>query len=202
MKILMTGGSGLLGTELRKYIDCECPSRKVMDITDPKTFLYNDYTEIIHCAAYTNVVEAESKGKDECFKVNVVGTNNLVEAFPNSKFVFISSEDVYHPVNFYSKTKVMAENIVRKHPNHLIIRTGFTPRPFKYDVAFFDKYTREDYVDIIAPMILSVIFEGSTGTVDIGTERKTLFELARRSKPDILATTVKDCPIPLPTDYE
>jgi len=199
LRYFLTGGSGLLGKELQKYIICDAPSHKDIDIT--KIFSVNEHYEVIvHAAAYTNVVKAETD-QEECFRVNVLGTQNVLKAFPRSKFIYISSEDVYRPVNWYSKTKLMAEQLVQRHPNYLIIRTAFTVRPFKYEMAFFDKYTREDYVDIIAPMIVTAILENKTGIVDIGTERKTLFELARRTKPKILGTTVKDAVIPLPDDY-
>lgn len=199
MKYLLTGGSGLLGRYLQKYISCDAPSHKEMDITNLST-IQGEYDVVIHCAAYTNVVKAEEE-KEECFKVNVIGTQNLLRSFPHSRFVFLSSEYAYNPVNFYSYTKVAAERLVKEHDNHLIIRTSFIPRPFPHKVAFFDQYTKGDYVDVIAPLIVTAILGESHGSMDIGTERKTMFALARQTKPNILATTVKDINVPLPSDY-
>lgn len=200
--ILLTGGSGLLGTELQKYLQCVAPSRHDFDIRgiqDP----VGDYDTIIHAAAYTDVVGAE-RDKEECFNINVTGTKNMVKAYPNAKFVFISSEYAHKPLNYYSWTKKWAEGIVtRLHPNYLILRTSFVPRPFPHKHAFADQYTQGDYVDIIAPMIAAAVLHERKGTKYIGTGRKTMFELARKSVPDILGNSVKDIKeVRLRTDYE
>jgi dTDP-4-dehydrorhamnose reductase len=149
---------------------------------------------IIHCAAYTNVLKAETD-KQECYKVNVEGTYNLIYANKNKacRFIYISTEYIYEPVNFYTYTKMWAEEIVKRFcPNHLIIRTLFKERPFQYDYAFYDQYTNGDYVDVIAPAIVTEIMNGTRGTMDIGTGKKTIIELARQSKPDINGISVND----------
>ena len=206
MKILLTGGSGMLGTEMKKYLKFFAPSHKDFDITKPKTLkgYYNteDLT-IIHCAAYTNVPKAEIE-KDKCFGINVTGTYNMVEAFSNAYFVYISSEHVFpEPLNFYCKTKLWGEEIVKvHHANHLIIRTLFKKNPFPYEYAFFDQITDGDYVDVITPMIVKEILKQTKGTINIGTGRKTMFELARRTRPDIKANSVDDIKnVKLPHDY-
>ena len=68
-KILLTGGSGLLGKELRKYLEVDAPSHKKMDITKPIQ-TKRHYDLVIHAAAYTDVVKAE-KERRLCFDVNV-----------------------------------------------------------------------------------------------------------------------------------
>lgn len=194
--ILLTGGSGLLGKELKKYIDCIAPDSNKLDITkyiSPKT----DVDTIIHAAAYTDVVRAETH-QDECFRVNVTGTYNLLKAYPSAKIVYISSEYVTNPVNFYAKTKLWAEELVLQRNIHLIIRTSFVPRPFPHKFAFADQYTEGDYVDVIAPLIAKQIIKGSVGTINVGTGRKTMFELARQTVPHILGNSVDDVEVKLP----
>ena len=194
-KILLTGGSGRLGTELMKYFkgyDIVAPSSTNLDITDIVTFPSFKPNVIIHCAAYTDVAKAETD-KVKCFNVNVHGTENLVTMFPDAYFVYISSEYAVKPVNFYSLTKQMAEAVVTNNtPNHLIIRTLFKENPYPYEYAFFDQFTNGDYVDIIAPMISGLIINRIIGVHNVGTGRKSLFELARRTKPDIKAISVDD----------
>ena len=191
MKTLLTGGSGMLGSEMKKYLDFYAPPKSKLDITNPKT-LKGNYNVVIHCAAYTNVPKAEIE-KDECFNINVGGTYNMVNAFPDAYFVYISSEHVGIPVNFYCHTKLWGEEMVKAHhSNYLIIRTLFKKNPFPYEYAFFDQITDGDYVDVITPMIVKEILKQTKGTINIGTGRKTMFELARRTKPDIKANSVDD----------
>ena len=201
MKTLLTGGSGLLGKELRKYIKCDAPSSKKLDITQRKT-LKGYYDVIVHCAAYTDLIRAETE-KEDCFKTNVTGTLNLLRVYPHTRFIYISTEYVKNPVNYYSFTKLWGEEIVKRHcKDYLIIRTLFKPRPFPYKYAFFDQYTTGDYVDVIAPMIVKEMFKGLIGTVNIGTGRKTMFELARQTKPNIKGISVDDVTeVKLPKDY-
>ena len=92
---------------------------------------------------------------------------------------------------------------MQKHPNHLIIRTSFNVSPFPHEYAFVDQYTQGDYLDIIAPMILKEVIKGTTGLVYVGTGRKTMFELARRTIPDIKGISVDDIKsVKLPHDYQ
>ena len=60
MKPLITGGSGILGKELRKYFpESLCPSRNELDITNSTLvsdyFSKNDFDMIIHTAAMTSI---------------------------------------------------------------------------------------------------------------------------------------------------
>lgn len=211
MKILLTGGSGLLGRELAKYLKFEAPTHQELDITNEesvKNFANQPARDsksidlVVHCAAYTNVAKAEHD-KVSCFEVNVVGTYNLLKAFPSARFVYISSEYAKNPVNYYSRTKKWGEEMVTRFShNSLIIRTLFKKNPFEYEEAFFDQYTGGDYIDVIAPMIAKEIIRDISGTIYVGTGRKTMFELARRTKPEIKGISVKDLKsVILPEDY-
>ena len=196
----MTGGSGLLGQEIQKHIGVFAPSSKEFNILYPHN-IDREYDVVIHSAAYTDVTKAETDRKT-CFDVNVNGTINMLKLFPEAYFVYISTEYCNNPVNFYSYTKLWGEDLVKKHKNHLIIRTLFKPNPFPYEYAFIDQYTQGDYVDVIAPMIVKEIILGSQGTITLGTGRKNMFELARRTRPDIKGIMVDDIKgVKLPKDY-
>jgi len=215
MKILLTGGSGLLGKSLLPLlkqrdgdgtlyprIEVDAPSSKELDITKPIT--RGEYDLIIHSAAYTDVVRAE-KDRDECFNVNVVGTENLVDTYKDVPFVYISSEYAHNPVNHYSNTKWLGE-LVAMQAKCLVIRTLFKPKPFPYLKAFSDQYTQGDYVEVIAPLIVGAIFNWlgkESDLVYVGTGRKTIFELAKQTNPDVLPASVDDITsVKLPKDYE
>lgn len=200
-KILLTGSSGLLGRHLK--INAERPSHEKLDVTN---FVISDtqYDLIIHAAAYTNVQEAEND-KGKCYQVNVTGTLNLITAFPETPIVYISSEYARNPVNFYSLTKQMAEELLMYRGKCLIIRTLFKPNPWPFEKAFTDQYTEGDYVDVIAPLIDKEIRHwGRTGKslVYVGTGRKTIYELARKTKPDVIPNSIKDMKVSIPGDYK
>lgn len=200
MKVLMTGGSGLLAKYLK--IEADRPTHQELNIAED-IIKPQECDLIIHCAAYTDVVKAESD-KFKCFRTNVFGTLNLLEAYPQTPFVYISSEYAHKPVNFYSTTKSLAEQLVMNHPQHLIIRTLFKPRPWPYDKAFQDQWTLGDYVDVIAEKIEKEISEWDRQSkmIYVGTGRKTMYELAKETKPDVVPNSIKEMPVKIPSDYK
>lgn len=198
LKILLTGSSGLLGKHLK--IEADRPTHAELDIT--QNFEVKEYDLIIHAAAFTDVEGAETNRK-KCFDINVNGTMNLLEAYPTTPFVYISSEYAKNPANFYSLTKHLAEKLVETHPRYLIIRTLFKPKPWKYPKAFIDQYTQGDYVDVIAPLIEKEIMEWDKKNrmVYIGTGRKTIYDLARQTRDvePIMTDEIKG--VKIPKDY-
>ncbi|HCJ11008.1 MAG TPA: NAD(P)-dependent oxidoreductase, partial [Clostridiales bacterium] len=83
-RVLMTGGSGRLGTELRRLLpDLIAPPRRELDITRPETIeaALERYrpTVVLHAAAYTDVAGAE-RDRETCWQTNVRGTAALVSA--------------------------------------------------------------------------------------------------------------------------
>ncbi|GAA5436419.1 SDR family oxidoreductase [Deinococcus aquaticus] len=223
MKILLTGGGGRLGTELRALLPgIVAPASAEMNITDAAQVLDVARREqpdlIVHAAAYTNVGGAE-KDRAACWNANVVGTRTMAAAANavNAKLIHISTDYVfsgdtggYHEddtpgpvVNYYSLTKLVAEEAARAAGDHLIIRTSFRPREFAYPVAFSDVYTGQDYVDVLAPQIAQAIthaHEIPHDLLHIVTERKSVFELARRRKPDVQEGTRAQAGVTLPGD--
>ncbi len=205
-KILLTGASGLLGKHLT--IDAERPTHEQFNIVQGGSWkrISGEYELIVHCAGYTNVAKAETD-KSECFDVNVKGTLNLLEAYPHTPFVYISSEYAHNPVNFYGLTKFLAEEIVKTYPNYLIIRTLFKPFPWPFDKAFTDQYTQGGYINHVAPLIEKAIIDWDRKTnqliyVGDGRGRKTMYKLASKTK-KVLPNSVDDIKnVKLPKDYE
>lgn len=203
--ILLTGGSGLLGRHLK--LQADRPSHQEFDITKTiSTQWLTDYDLIVHCAAYTNVEKAEID-KMECFDVNVRGTLKLLNLFPKTPFVYVSSEYAHKPVNFYSLTKSLAEQLVTYHTApYLIIRTLFKPRPWKYPYAFKDQWTLGSYVNDIAPKIDEAImnWDKKSKLIYIGHGgRKTMYDLAIETRLDVIPNSVDDIKtVRLPKDYK
>ncbi len=141
MKILVTGGKGLVGSHFVENYQTNilAPTSKDLDITDPNSVnnffkLYNPDV-VIHFAAYTDVSVAETERDNKkglCWTINVVGTENLVKAATNAYFINISTDVVFsgskenkgpytedHPteensalLSWYGWTKREAEKVV------------------------------------------------------------------------------------------
>ena len=207
-KILITGGNGKLATELKKHLPGDYLSKEEFDFTKP-IILKEKYDLIVHIGAYTNVKMAESEGKQDCFMVNAYGTFNLVQHYKDTPFIFISTEYAHNPIGVYALTKKLGEEIVKTHRKHLIIRTLFKPNPFPFPKAYIDQYTQGDYCDVIAELLAKRILEWdrkTSGLEYLGTGRKTMFELAKRTRRDVLPNSVEDyikeTGTPIPKDYE
>ncbi|KRN33049.1 dTDP-4-dehydrorhamnose reductase [Liquorilactobacillus mali] len=150
--ILVTGGSGQLGSELRylldeKKIEYVAPSSKELNITDEKSVM--QYVEklrpsvIYHCAAYTAVDAAEDDGKELNYLVNNVGTVNMAKAAAkvDATIVYISTDYVFdgnltdgeytveaqtNPLNEYGKAKLAGEKAIQNFASkYYIIRTSW-----------------------------------------------------------------------------
>ena len=104
--ILITGGNGQLGTELRHLLDergmaYTATDAKELDITDKvavDTFFDKNKPELVyHCAAYTAVDKAEDEGRELDEKINVDGTKNVAEAAARvgATLVYISTDYVF-----------------------------------------------------------------------------------------------------------
>lgn len=204
--ILLTGGSGLLGQELQKIfkrdgVDFSAPlkiwnGKPYLDITDSelKGFWWEpDFHLIVHCAAYTDVVKAETE-KELCYQTNVIGTRNLASLgipmlYISTEYVFDGEEGNYdendypNPQNFYALTKLLGEYESRRTKS-VVARLLFKPRPFEHTAACVDMFTSGDYVDRIAQELVIAIkkFDHLPPTLHIGTGRKSIFELSRQTR--------------------
>ncbi|MBX9121668.1 dTDP-4-dehydrorhamnose reductase [Enterococcus sp. K18_3] len=150
--ILITGGHGQLGTELRHLLDEKkleylSTDADQLDITDKEgtyKFITDMTPEIIyHCAAYTAVDKAEDEGKELDEKINVEGTRNVAEAAKaaGATLIYISTDYVFdgkkkegmyqvddttNPLSEYGRTKLLGEKAVQETmDDYYIIRTSW-----------------------------------------------------------------------------
>jgi dTDP-4-dehydrorhamnose reductase len=149
MKILVTGSNGLLGQKLieklakNPNVDVLATARgenrlpfnenysySALDITDKQNVdeVFDTFKPdvVIHGAAMTNVDQCETE-KEECWKLNVLATEYLLEAAErhNSFFLHVSTDFIFdgaegpyseegeaNPVSFYGWSKYAAEKLV------------------------------------------------------------------------------------------
>lgn len=227
MRVLLTGGSGRLGTELQTLLPplgcaIEAPSHVEMDVTDSDEVAKHIQAMVpdvvIHAAAFTDVSRAEDHPR-EAWRVNVEGTRVVALACRDAgvRLVHISTDYVFGgdrggykeddplgpPINMYALTKIVAEAVARCEPGVLVIRTSFRSRNWPHSTAFTDLRTSQDYVDVVAPEIALAIRHAAEvpfDTLHIVTEPKTSFELAKRRRPDVEPGSRFDVATPLPGD--
>jgi len=136
VKLLVTGGRGLLGSEFvraarRRAWDVVAPSRAEMDITDAamcsRILAAESPTWVVHCAAFTAVDAAEAE-PDEAMHVNRDGSGNVARAAAEAGagLVHVSTDYVFDgtkrspylpgdptsPLGAYARSKVAAEKAV------------------------------------------------------------------------------------------
>lgn len=151
MKILITGGYGQLGSELKK-IEMNFPEYNFnftdidsLDITNESEvelyFAKNTPDFVVNCAAYTAVDKAENENKI-AEKVNAIAPKILAKnankvgakvIHVSTDYVFAgdanqpySEDDPVNPQGVYGKTKLQGElECFKENPDSIVIRTSW-----------------------------------------------------------------------------
>ena len=149
MKVLLTGGKGMLGrticAELTDFevVPTDLPEADITDAAGFDALLKREKPDaVIHCAAMTAVDKCETE-IDFAYKLNAFGTANVAAACHRNgvRLIAISTDYVFEgssdrPYNefdipnggntVYGKSKFAGEEAVRRHcPDHVICRISW-----------------------------------------------------------------------------
>ena len=149
MRVLLTGGSGQIGWELRRSLavfgEVIAPSRKILNLESADSIVAVTRgvrpNLIVNAAAYTAVDKAESDA-ELAMKVNGEAPRILAEeaALCNAALIHYSTDYVFDgrqarpyseddeaaPINVYGRTKLFGEqSVIATKAAHLIFRTGW-----------------------------------------------------------------------------
>ena len=196
LKVLILG-DGLLGKEIENQTQWDVVSRKnnTLDIQKVSS-LPKDYDIIVNCIANTDTY---SDNRETHWDVNYRFVSDLITHCNNHniKLVHISTDYVYtnskpnaseddvpvHCENWYGYTKLLSDGLVQLQSNdYLLCRCTHKPTPFPYDDAWVDQVGNFDYVDKISNIIIELITSDVYGLYNVGTELKTIYEMASKTK--------------------
>lgn len=220
-KVIFTGGSGLLGTAMKKLRpEFLYPTHDEFDICSPVDIwnyvAQHPFDHIVNAAAFISPPKVEANPL-KALEVNIIGTANVIQlcAAHKAKFTFISTDYVFggekgnyketdpvNPVNKYAWSKLGGECAVRMYDKSLIVRITFGANAFPYEKAYIDHWTSREPVMIAAKKISDLLNRDITGVIHIGGSRKTAWEYAKSIDPtrEIGKMSIKDVPFNVPVD--
>ena len=203
MKILMTGGSGLLGKEISKLDKTIiAPSHRELDVVNissiQKAIEKYQPDIFLHLAAANKPLKHE-ENPEPGLSVNIIGTANVCLACHKNgiKLVYASTDYVYNgagphkekeallPPSRYAWSKLGGECAVRMLKNYLILRLDFGPIPFPWEKVYKNQYVSKVYVPEMARLVLKVVKSKTEGVLNLGGPRISLEEYAKKTRPDI-----------------
>jgi len=179
VRLLITGGLGLLGKEIARLFDScaaiRTTDREEWDVTDPAACRREvdgfRPDVVIHCAAWTAVDKAESE-PDSAHILNVEGTRNVARACRERGVLMVTfgtdyifdgassrpyrEEDTANPLSVYGKTKWDAEQALREEGGeHLLVRTQwlFGPAGKNFIRTILDKTRKGETLRVASDQV-------------------------------------------------
>jgi|TARA_R110000787_G_C13294072_1_gene433869 dTDP-4-dehydrorhamnose reductase len=209
-------GDGLLGRELINQTNWDYVSRSKngFDIDHLDKFILSNYNIVINCIAHTDTY---SEDKEDHWNVNYKFVDRLINYCNDNKIklIHISTDYVYsnsipsateedvpvHHNSWYGYTKLLSDGLIQlRSENYLLIRCSHKPKPFEYNNAWIDYVGNFDYVDTIAGLIVKCVDKNLSGLYNVGTEVKSMFDLATETNVVVKSFTPPHVPKNLSMD--
>ena len=199
-KIVITGGTGRFGQELKKIknkYNLIFPEKNKLDILSyniTKKYLKSIKPKyLIHLAGLSRPMKIHETNLKRSIDLNIIGTANITKICSDFgiKLIYFSTSYVYPgvkgnykedspllPKNNYSWSKLGGESSVQMYPNSLILRVCMTEKPFVHKKAFDDFITNFIFHDEVAKIIFKLI--NKKGVINVGGKSQSVYNFVKK----------------------
>lgn len=177
------------------YIDMELNCLNESDEKKKEINKINDYNEN---KDYRNKIR----------KTNIQGTLNIVSIcdYNDIKLVYTSTDSVFKgdignyttdselkPKTIYGKSKCCGEMMVSTLPRYLIIRAPFVrSSKFEFKYGYTDMICSREYVNIVAPKILSSVFSYKNGIIHIVGKTQSMYDIGKYTSKNLIPCKIPE----------
>ena len=174
-KIVVTGGSGRFGSELKKtknrykLLYPKKTKLNILNLKSIKKYLKKEKPKyLVHLAGLSRPMKMHNKFIDKSIDLNIIGTANITKAcwelgvkliyfstcylYPGTKGNYKETDPLL-PNNKYAWSKLGGESAVQMYDNSLILRVCMTEKPFVHKKAFYDFKTNFIFHDEVSKFL-------------------------------------------------